>query len=494
MHPSRKRIERPRVEPDLVPVEYGALRSQHELDLAPPVAAPRPRHRPRWRQGGEKLVSFLVAIFLFVLAIQFMKSGAKALAPDLQGTFPVDNAVSTLGLGWIGACLVLSGSPVAAVALSLFAADVLDELQAFTMLSGSRLGASFIVLLVGFLYAMRSRNRRESTGMGVLALSLTAAVYLPGMVIGYAVLKSGVISGINWTASSDVQGVIDRLWGPLLQVASDYSPGWLLFPIGLGVILVSFKFLDRVLPQIDSDRAARGRLDWLKRPWPMFLLGCLAALLTLSVSVAITVMVPLAAKGYIDRREAMPYIMGANITTLADTLVAAMILGRPEGVQVVLAEAIGVSFVTLLFLAFLYGHLQRAIMRLDEWVVTSGRRMVGFVAVLFVAPGVLLLSGRIVGFGGEVARGGAAELWLSLSVAVLLALPVWAVVDAIGRPERHWERLGRSKLGWIAVLAATAPLGLGFLVALTYLIRVRPLLSVAEVQAAVAVWGDELPI
>ena len=65
-----------------------------------------------------------------------------------------------------------------------------------------------------------------------------------------------------------------------------------------------------------------------------------------------------------SRRQAIPYIMGANITTLADTLVAAMILGRPEGVQVVLAEAIAVSFVTLVYLAFFYGRLQRGIMRL----------------------------------------------------------------------------------------------------------------------------------
>ena len=189
----------------------------------------------------------------------------------------------------------------------------------------------------------------------------------------------------------------------------------------------------------------------------------------------------------------MPYIMGANITTLADTLVAAMILGRPEGVQVVLAEAIGVAMVTVLYLAFAYGHLQRAIMRLDEWVVTNVRRLIGFVAVLFVTPGVLLLSGRIVGVSGEVARGGSAELWLSLGAAVLVALPVWAMVDAIGRPERYWRRFGKSKGAWIAMLSATAPFGLGFLVAMGYLIRVRQLLSIAEIQSAVAVWGDELP-
>jgi solute carrier family 34 (sodium-dependent phosphate cotransporter) len=449
------------------------------------------REGPRWRQIGSKLIHFVIAIFLFILAIQLMKSGAKALAPNLQGTFPVDNAVSTLGLGWIGAYLVLSGSPVAAVALSLFAASALTKLQAFSMLTGSRLGASFIVLLVGFLYAIKSKNRRESTGMGVLALSLTAAVYLPGMLLGYAILKSGLISGIHWTASTEIQGAIDLIWGPALNLAKDNLPGWLLFPIGLGVILVSFKFLDRVLPQIDSDRAAGGKTHWLKRPWPMFFLGCLAALLTLSVSVALTMLVPLAAKGYIDRREAMPYIMGANITTLADTLVAAMILGRPEGVQVVLAEALAVSFVTIVYLLFLYRVLQRAIMALDEWVVGTRERLVLFVAVLFVLPGILLLSGRIMSLGGAV-TGNAGELWLSLLGAVLLALPVWGIVDAVGRPARHWAQIGTDKRRWIALLCVTAPLGIGFAVAARYFLRVRPKLSDAEILATVAVLGDEL--
>lgn len=476
------------LEGEWAPVEYGVLEDQ------PPETPIEPRAR-RWRLPPlpDKLLSFIFALFLFVLAIQLMKSGARALAPELKGSFPVDNAVSTLGLGWIGAYLVLSGSPVAAVALSLFAAGALDDLQAFTMLSGSRLGASFIVLLVGFLYAMKSENRRESTGMGVLALSLTAVVYVPGMLLGYAILKSGLLSGVDWTASAEIEGAIERIWGPALNLATDNLAGWLLFPVGLIVILVSFKFLDRVLPQIDARQAARGRMNWLKRPWPMFLLGCLVALLTLSVSVALTVMVPLAAKGYIDRREAMPYIMGANFTTLADTLVAAMILGRPEGVQVVLAQAIAVAVVTMIYLIFLYRPLQRSVMRLDEWFVGSGRRMVAFVAGLFVLPGILLVSGRLAGAGAELARGGSGELWLSLLATVLVALPVWGVIDAVGRPARHWERIGRNKGAWIAFMAAGAPVGIGFVLALGYFTRVRPLLSAAELQAVVAVWGDELP-
>jgi sodium-dependent phosphate cotransporter len=345
-----------------------------------------------------KVALFVVALFLFVLAIQLMKEGAKAVAPVVSDSPLFSNAVSTIGAGWLGAYVVLSGSPIAAVALSLYAGGASTKLQTFTMLSGSRLGAAFVVLLVGFIYALRNRGRtsRESIGMGVLAMSLTAAVYVPGMLIGYGILKSGLLDGVRLSASGDVLSVVDVIWGPALDLLTSL-PGWTLLPVGLGIILVSFRLLDHVLPQLDGERDGGRRAAWMKRPWRMFGLGCIVATLTLSVSVALTVLVPLASRGYITRQESIPYIMGANITTLADTLVAAMILGSPVAVQIVLAEAIAVSIVSLVYLAFFYGTLTRSIMALDEWVVSSSRRLWLFVAALFVLPALLLTSGIWIG-------------------------------------------------------------------------------------------------
>jgi sodium-dependent phosphate cotransporter len=350
--------------------------------------------RARVMRVALKLATFAAALFLFVLAIQLMKEGAKALAPAIEDSPLFSNAISTLGAGWLGAYIVLSGSPIAAVALSLYAGGATTQLQTFTMLSGSRLGASFVVLLVGFLYALRNRgrNRGESIGMGVLALSLTAIVYVPGMLIGYAILKSGMLDGIHWSASGDVLSIVDVIWGPAVDLITRL-PGWTLLPIGLGLILLAFRLLDNVLPQLDGERHGGDKGSWMKRPWPMFGLGCLVATLTLSVSVALTLLVPLASRGYITRRESIPYIMGANITTLADTLVAAMILGNPVAVQIVLAEAIAVSIVSLFYLALLFGPLTRGIMALEEWVVSSNRRLWFFVAILFVLPALFLTSG-----------------------------------------------------------------------------------------------------
>jgi len=365
--------------------------------------APGPAEAPERRSGAATLLNkaahFLGAIFLLILSIELMKRGAQSIAPRLQGTFPVDNMVSTLGLGWLGAYFVLSGSPIAISALALFGAGATTQAQTFTMIAGSRLGASFIVLLVGFLYAMRSRNRerrRESIGMGVLALGMTAVVYVPGMFLGYGILKSGMLSGVNWAASQDVNGAIDLIWGPLTRIATDLLPGPLLFPLGLAIILLAFKALDVVLPSLDGEKHADGKGHWLTKPWPMFALGALAALLTLSVSVALTILVPLASKGYIHRKEAIPYIAGANITTLADTMVAGMLTGNPIAVQIVLAQVIAVSIITLVILAVAYRPLQRLIMALDEWIVATTPRLVFFVSALFVMPIGLMFSGRLI--------------------------------------------------------------------------------------------------
>jgi hypothetical protein len=77
--------------------------------------------------------------------------------------------------------------------------------------------------------------------------------------------------------------------------------------------------------------------------------------------------------------------------------VAAMVLGNAVAVHIVLAEAIGVSLVSLVFLAFLFGPMKRAIMALDDWVVSTNRRLWLFVAVLFILPAIFLTSGVWIG-------------------------------------------------------------------------------------------------
>jgi sodium-dependent phosphate cotransporter len=341
-----------------------------------------------------RVLLFVPAMFLFILAIQLMKTGAATIGPTIQGSFPFANPASTLGTGWLGAYLVLSGSPVAATTISLFGAKAITELETLTMLSGSRLGASFIVLVTGFLYTIRHKSQRSAgLSVGIQAMTMTMVQYLPGMLLAFLIFRSGALDGVQWHASGKLDAVLGRLWGPFVDAAETHLPGWAMFVVGIATILVSFNLIDRVLPHVDSNSTASKRRSWLKHPWTMFFLGCVVATLTLSVSVALTVLVPLAVKGYVKRDEALPYIMGANITTLADTLVVAMLQKTPVAAQIVLAEAIGVTIVSLVILAFFYGPTKRSVLQLDDWLVSDNRRLGAFVGALFFIPLCALCTG-----------------------------------------------------------------------------------------------------
>jgi len=127
------------------------------------VAVSAQRARPGGAAVGARAAFFgLAGVFIFILALQLLKTGAGGLKPILDAA-NADGATNLLGFAWLGSYGVLSGSPVAAISLSLFSGGTVSDVEAFAMLNGSRLGASFIVLFVGFLQYVW--HRRSADGL-----------------------------------------------------------------------------------------------------------------------------------------------------------------------------------------------------------------------------------------------------------------------------------------------------------------------------------------
>ena len=166
-----------------------------------------------------KIGLFVASLYLFMLAITLMKEGARGVAPLVRNLLDVSSAANALGFGWLFAYAIMSGSPVAAAALTFFDAGVVDKLGAFAMITGSRLGASFIVLLIGFLYVLRGRDRATSLSMGLLSLTVTATTYLPGLFLGAVILHTGVLDGLQLHSGALLRSVVDRVVEPVAGVA-----------------------------------------------------------------------------------------------------------------------------------------------------------------------------------------------------------------------------------------------------------------------------------
>lgn len=340
-----------------------------------------------------RAVLFGAGLFVFILALESLKRGAGAYGSLASGLFRVESPAGALGLGWLLAYLFLSGSPVAALAVSLFAAGSLDALQTLMMITGSRLGASLVVLVTGLVYAARGRHSTEGVAVGVLSLLATAVIYLPAMALAYILVAGEFITVPAISATAPLTSLLDPIIDPIAGVMIDHiSPLGL---IGTGVLLLmgAFTLLDRALPTIHHESRALGRVERLSgSPQAMFLLGAGITSVTLSVSVSVSALVPLAARGVVRRERVVPYIMGANITTFVDTLVAALIVAGSAAFAIVLIEMVCVTFFSLLALALFYHPLERSLLRLQQVIMHNHRATAAFAAVLvLVPPGLLLL-------------------------------------------------------------------------------------------------------
>ena len=376
------------------------------VSASPQTQQARPvlRTRPRLAHTLRRATALAAGLFLFVGALQLMKTGAAALGVLQPGSVLVENALSTLGLGWLGALIVLSGSPVAATSLALVAAGEesggargLSELEGFTMLTGSRLGAAFVVLVVAVIYAVRARegHRRAPVSTAVLALTATALVYLPAALLGGLLLSWEPYAGLEVGFPAGFVDLIDFVYGDVVERAQELPSG-VTFIAGIGVLLLAFKLIDTALPELGDERVAR-RPAWLRRKWPMFALGSAVALVTMSVSVALTILVPLVARKMVRQEYVLPYIMGANITTLGDTMLAAFALDSPAAVRVVLAEVIAAGSLSILLLALAYPAVWSALWAVQAAITRSRTRLAAFTLGVLLVPVLTIALAAVIG-------------------------------------------------------------------------------------------------
>jgi len=348
---------------------------------------------PAWKRFGlDKIGLFITSLFLFIYSLILMKHGAGALAPLIENYLVINTPANSLGFGWIFAYLLMSGSPVAAAALTFFDAGILDELSTFFMITGSRLGASFIVLFIGFIYVRRGRSRANSLGMGMLSLVVTGSTYLFALLVGVRLLKSGILKDIHMQTGVQLSSLLDLIFGPISQLFLDRLPQWSLFFVGLGLIIVSFNLFDKAIPQVTLSESQVGRVGlFVYRPWVMFVLGALVTLISMSVSVSLAILVPLSQRGFVRRENVIPYIMGANVTTFIDTLLAAVLVNNPMAFTIVLVQMVSIMIVSLFILVLGYERYQHWMLVFVHWVIGGKVQLALFMIFILFVPLMLLL-------------------------------------------------------------------------------------------------------
>ncbi|RYJ08330.1 sodium:phosphate symporter [Halogeometricum borinquense] len=338
-------------------------------------------------------ISALGTILLFLFAVQLLGTATDAAAPVLKPVFSRISVedTATLGLSWFGTYVLANGSVIAALSLSFFSAGIVSVPQLFLMVAGSRLGAAAIVVFIGVLdYFQKERySLQKSVSMGLLTFLLTHSVYVPVTVLGYIALPYfrgpfySVSSG--WTLRSQPLS----FFHPLTVAITTRIGPLLSFLLAVGILFGSLRLFDRLLTSVDTATLRDRFFRHLRNTWVSFGIGLLVTGVTTSVAFSLGVIVPLYNRGYVKRDELIPYVLGANLGTLFDTLVVAILLESAVGVAVVLVLLVTATLVTLIALV-VHDSYSRLIAVFHDRLLTDRRLFVGFVLSLLLGPLVLL--------------------------------------------------------------------------------------------------------
>lgn len=355
------------------------------------IVVHRRRRLGAWITAATTAAYSIAGLFLFILALQLLKSGAGGLKPVLNAV-SAEGVPNLLGFGWLGSYAVMSGSPVAAISLSLFSGGTISDVEAFAMINGSRLGASFIVLFVGFLQWVWHRKSADGLFIGVVALLTAFTLWLPALPLGIGVLKAGWFDSVKVGTPPGITSFIDVVYDPIVERAVDWFPRLVIFAGGIGILLTAFAIFDRALPNLEQPSLKVERIkEWLHHPLAMFTLGLAITAMTLSVSISLTLLIPLSLKGYVRRDSIIPYVMGANISTWVDTLVAALLLDTPRAFTIVFTEMAVGGTVSLAVLIFLYKPYSKLILATARRVTHTKRGFAVFLGAILLVPLVLFL-------------------------------------------------------------------------------------------------------
>jgi sodium-dependent phosphate cotransporter len=298
-----------------------------------------------------RALAALATVLLFLFAVQLLGTATATFADVLGRVLErvVTNGPSALGLAWVVTYALTNGSVVAALALSLFSTDLVTASQLYLMIAGSRLGGAGFVVVVGALdYVQKERySFRKAVSMGVLTFLLTHSVYVPATLFGWLLLPRLQPALRGWSREVGFETWAPNAFEPATVAVTRLVGGGPAFLLALAILFVSLNLFDRLLSAVPTEDLRRYVFQHFERRWVALGLGVLVTGATTSVAFSLGVVVPLYNRGYVKRREILPYVLGANLGTLFDTLIVAVVLNSSTGVAVVLTVIWTATVVTL---------------------------------------------------------------------------------------------------------------------------------------------------
>lgn len=296
---------------------------------------------------AEKLknaIGSLVSIYFFVSAIILIKSSAKLMGVALAEKIVllIRDTTSAVFSGWIITAMLHSSGAFDSIVVAFTSSGVMPLSLAVAAIIGAEMGTTVTPFLISVIERMK--GKRESEAGFNVAMShvlynlVTLMIFYPlelflGLFTSVAMQGSNIFVRMPWLkAVPDILDIVTPWVDPLLE----HIPPWSGIVLGAILLLVALGAVEKYMTAIFSmPRSWNLIRSTFTRPGRAFVAGFLFTVLVPSTTVMVSLLVPLATSGVIRAEYyILPYILGANIGTVFDVMVAALATGDPVSLGV----------------------------------------------------------------------------------------------------------------------------------------------------------------
>ncbi len=303
------------------------------------------------RKTLQNVFLFLLFLYIFLLSIQLMSHGFKALGGDAAKNFlrPTENPFVGLFLGILATSLLQSSSTTTSVVVGLVAAGALSLNQAIPMVMGANIGTTVTNTIVSLGHIGRRDDFRRAFAAALLHDTfnlLTVIIIFPLWMFTHyldraAEFLAAIFSGVGGVTFSSPLKLITS---PPAKAISELlaGHGWIILIFSLVMLFIALRYMVLYMKALVMTRAeVIFEKTVFRTALRGLLFGMLLTALVQSSSVTTSLMVPLAGAGMITLERLFPYVLGANVGTTVTAMLAALATGN--------AVAISVAFAHLLF-------------------------------------------------------------------------------------------------------------------------------------------------
>lgn len=296
------------------------------------------------RSNYRNAAGSIIAIYFFISAIILIKSSAKIMGVDLAETIVllIRDTTSAVFAGWISTALLHSSGAFDSIIVAFTASGVMPLNLSVATIIGAEIGTTVTPFLISVIERLKGKGGADAsfnvTMSHVLYNLITLAIFYPlelffGVFTNIAERGSNIFLRIPWLgAVPDILDVVTPWVDPLLE----RIPPWAGLVLGGIILIIALGAVEEYMTAIFSmPRSWNLIRSTFLRPRRAFIAGFLFTVLVPSTTVMVSLLVPLATSGVIrSEYYILPYILGANIGTVFDVMIAALATGDPIGLGV----------------------------------------------------------------------------------------------------------------------------------------------------------------